>query len=386
MALGVGADATPVVSSCNGFGAAVYSHLVEGEENVIFSPLSAWASLAMAYAGARGGTAEAMATALHVTPGAGDAHGQFGALLSQLLAAGSGKGCKLEIADAVWLQRGAPVKTEFVQVVAGPYRGEIAEADFAGDPARAAARVNEWVSLKTHGKVSRLLAAGDLDAQTRLVLANAVYFKGQWASRFPTGKTQEEPFFLRGGRTETVPLMHQTGDFMYAESEGTQALVMPYRGGALAILVVLPPAPGPGQSREPTELGAPDVGEWLGRLQPYEVDVTLPRFSISSNFALKSALVALGMGEAFDPGRADLSGIDGLRDLFLQTVVQGAIIEVDEEGTTAAAGTAVGIGCGVEAPLPKAVFRADRPSAFAIVHTESGLTLFMGRVADPALH
>jgi len=380
----VAVKVSPAALPCRQFGAGVCAQLQAQEGNLVFSPLSAWSSLAMAYAGARGSTAEAMAGALSIAAGPGDAHEQFGKLLSDLRAAASAEGCELRIANAAWLQQGIVPKADFIRTLTEAYGAEIAHADFVRSPEDASAQVNRWVSLKTNGKLGGVLEPGDLNEWTRLVLANAIYFKGQWASRFPIGETRPETFHVSEARRVQVQMMHQTGAFLYAESEGMQALVVPYKGNRLAMVVVLPSQAEVGRHVEHQELGVPDAEKWLEKLRLHEVDVSFPRFSIRARMDLEPVLRSLGMGVAFDSRRADFSGIAGAPgDLFVQKVVQGALIEVDEEGTTAAAATAVGIGCSASAPLPPATFTADRPFRCAIIDIVSGLSLFEGRLSDP---
>ena len=238
--------------------------------------------------------------------------------------------------------------------------------------------INRWTEERTAGKIKELIKPNVLTALTRLVLTNAVYFKGQWASRFDPGETRPMVFRLPGGTKAEVPMMRQRAKFNYAEDGGTQVLEMPYAGERFSMVIILP--------RDEDGLGALEKNlteEWitavLRRLKPVEIEVFLPRFKVEGAFTLNEKLEALGMVDAFDDVKADFTGMAPRRGLYIAHAVHKAYVEVDEEGTEAAAAT--GIVMGIKSmPL---VFRADHPFLFFIRDRRSGSLLFWGRLVDP---
>jgi serpin B len=223
-----------------------------------------------------------------------------------------------------------------------------------------------------------------LDGSTRLVLVNAIYFKGNWIRQFETRLTKKEPFHLSSGNTVTVPLMRQTDEFDYAESPDLQVLELPYAGGDLSMVVLLPRTVD-GLGNLEAELTTQNLKAWTGNLRHKKVIVFLPKFRVTSGFSLAETLAGLGMPDAFDGDLADFSGMDGRRDLFISAVAHKAFIEVNEEGTEAAAATAVMVGLtGLpQTNAPPPVFRADHPFLFFIRDNSNGSILFLGRVTDP---
>jgi serpin B len=252
-----------------------------------------------------------------------------------------------------------------------------------GDTEQARKVINAWVEKQTKDKIKDLLQPGVLDVDTRLVLTNAIYFKGLWAQKFKKSATKEEPFHTAGGGSVKAPLMHQTGDFKYLDGGDFQALEMPYRGQGLSMVVLLPKK-ADGLAALEAKLTGPNLAAWLGKLRKQEVEVALPRFKMTRALALNATLEALGMRKAFIPGGADFSGMAGSagRRLFIQAVVHQAFVDVNEEGTEAAAATAVAVGADSEPPPPP-VFRADHPFVFLVRDNRSGSVLFLGRLANP---
>jgi serpin B len=260
------------------------------------------------------------------------------------------------------------------------YGAGLKEVDFAADAEGARKTINAWVEKETKEKIKELLRPGVVGSDTRLVLTNAIYFKGDWARQFKKDATREEEFRLGGGKGVRAPLMRQRRTFGYLDGGTFQALEMPYAGKDLSMVVLLPKKldglPDLEKSLTPDDL----VG-WLKRLREQEVDVALPRFKLTAEFELKPVLSSLGMPLAFTAGKADFSGVDGSRKLFLSAVVHKAFVDVNEQGTEAAAAT--GVVARATAVHVTPVFRADHPFVFLIRDRRSDSVLFLGRLANP---
>ncbi|HET7010615.1 MAG TPA: serpin family protein [Anaerolineales bacterium] len=364
----------------------LYRSLRAGEGNLFFSPYSISVALAMTYAGAAGETADQMADTLHFTLPQNRLHPAFNAysldLEARAEADSEGTPFELSIANSLWGQEGFPFRDEFLDVLAENYGAGMRLVDFAADPEASRQAINEWVSDETRKKIQDLIPQGAIDAMTRLVLANAIYFKAAWLHAFEAEATSPEPFHLLDGSTVDVPMMHQEESFSYSAGPGYQALELPYETGNMSMLIILPE-----EGQFPTVEQALNEGvlrEIVEDLGSRPVVLTLPKFTYESAFALKDVLQELGMSDAFDPDRADFSGMDGARDLFIGSVLHKAFVSVDEEGTEAAAATAV-IMQVTSAPIDEPVhFTVDRPFIFLIRDGQTGSLLFVGRVVDPS--
>jgi len=382
------ADVDSVVAGNNSFAFDLYRQLKAGSGNFFFSPYSISSALAMTYAGARGETARQMADVLHFTLAPERLHPAFSDLtgLFNTGAGGtSGGGAyQLSVANALWGQIGYEFLPEFLLITNKYYGAGFKEVDYTEDENREKARqtINEWVEGKTNGKIKDLIQPSDLSALTRLVLTNAIYFKGKWETPFQPESTKSMPFYLATGQKVDVPMMYQAGKFNYAENDQVQILEMPYAGGDLSMVVLLP-KPECGLGKLEAALSTELVRSWLSRLSKQKVEVYLPRFKVEKRFLLNKQLKDLGMVDAFDQDLADFSGMAPVRELYISTVIHKAFVEVNEEGTEAAAATAVVMsGKGLLSDEPH-VFRADRPFVFLIRDLRSGCILFMGRLADP---
>jgi serpin B len=369
-----------VVEGNSRFAFDLYARLREKEGNLFLSPYSISAALAMTYAGARGETAEQMAKVLHL-PGGDRAHKEFAALVREINGGGRERGYQLSTANALWGQQGYPFRPDFLRLIKDDYGGGLQEVDFA-QPEQARKTINAWVERETRDKIKDLIGQGVLNARTRLVLTNAIYFKSPWMHPFQKGATRDEPFYLTADKTEPAPLMHQTDTFGYAEGDGFQALELPYVRNELAMLVLLPKKKDGLAELEKT-LTAERVSGVGGRLSRERVQVSLPRFKTTATFELSDVLSGMGMPRAFRG--ADFSGMTDRPDpLEISKVVHKAFVDVNEEGTEAAAATGVIVGlAAAPVPRPMPVFRADHPFVFLIRDTRSGSILFLGRLADP---
>ena len=369
----------------NEFALALHKELREIRRNLFFSPFSIRMALAMTYAGARGETASQMKRAL-CFGSSDEAVQRHIADITHKFSARNRTG-DVSMANALWSQEGAPLCPEFVDLVARHYGGSLNTLDF-GQPEAARATINGWVEHETKGRIPELLRQGSLTDETRLVLANAVYFKGTWELKFKATETRDEPFYLEDGVTVSVPVMHQRKQFRYVEEQGFQAVNLDFQGGDVSMIVLLPDTKD-GLWNLEARVTAPMLHECLPRMFAHDVRLSLPRFKMACGIDnVVCALQARGMVMPFDPLTADFSGINGLRApaedaLFISTVVHKAFVELNEDGAEAAAATA-GTVAGCAAGAPRAVtFRADHPFLFAIRDTRSGAILFLGRVADP---
>jgi serpin B len=282
----------------------------------------------------------------------------------------------------LWGQKGYPFRPDFLRLVKDSYGGGLHEVDFAATE-EARRTINAWVEKETRDKIKDLIAPGVLSARTRLVLANAIYFKSAWMHPFQKAATRDEPFYLAAGREVKAPLMHQTAQFRYAEEDGFQALEMPYVRNDLSLLVLLPKSKD-GLAGLEKQLTAERVAGVVGRLASQRVQVTMPRFKTTASFELSKVLSEMGMPRAFRG--ADFSGMveDPGEPLEIGAVVHKAFVDLNEEGTEAAAATAVMVQLAAAVtPRPVPVFRADHPFIYLIRDTRSGSILFLGRLADP---
>jgi serpin B len=372
-----------VVKGNNEFAFDLYHHLTDKPGNLFLSPYSISTALAMTSAGARGKTAEQMEAVLRFPPQA-ELHAAFATLINEINAPGANRGYQLSTANALWGAKGYPFRPEFLKLARDNYKAELTNLDFAGDPEGARQTINRWVEKETQDKIKDLIAQGVLTSATRLVLTNAIYFKGTWAAPFKKNLTRDEPFRTPGGAKPKVPLMNQTAEFGYMETDDFQALELPYAGKELATLVLLPKKDDVGGLEK--KLSSRLVTDVVKKLVRQEVVVHLPRFKSTSEFELSAALSAMGMPLAFSR-QADFSGLtDSQEPLQLGLVIHKAFVDVNEEGTEAAAATAVGVRATamVVRPKPTPVFRADRPFVYMIRDVRNGSVLFLGRLADPS--
>ncbi|HWH71408.1 MAG TPA: serpin family protein, partial [Candidatus Sulfotelmatobacter sp.] len=339
--------------------------------------------LAMTYAGARGNTEQQMARGLHLSPDQAQVHAAFGQLQRQLNEAQNQKGITLNVANALWTQKGHPFQPAFLDLAKGEYQANINQADFPTGAEAARKEINHWVAQQTKDKIQDILPPGSLNSLTRLVLADAIYFKGIWAKPFEKAGTQNQPFHLSARRQVDVPLMHHLDTVKYMENADLQAVELPYSGNKLSMLIVLPRQI-EGWAQLEQQLSLAWLSNLLGQMKQQTVDIFLPRFKQESSFELNGPLEKMDLSDAFG-SQADFSGIDGTKLLYISAVFHKAWVEVNEEGTEAAAATTttMRITSAMRQPPPPPVFRADHPFLFLLRDTRSGSLLFLGRLADP---
>ncbi len=362
------------------FALDLYQQLRAIEGNLFFSPYSISAALAMTLAGAEGDTRKQMVQALCFPSAEEELHAEFAALNARLEDIQAGSPNRLLIANSLWPQKGYKLQKTFRNLVKKHYGVKIKTLDFAdSDNARTA--INEWVEDKTESKIKDLIAQGVLNHLTRLVLANAIYFKGTWQDEFNPRMTSEEAFYPAPGEEVQVPMMHQKHSFHYAENETLQVLGLPYAGKKLSMVILLPKERD-GLNRLEALLTAAQLQEWTGNLEETEVKVTLPRFSISFPFRLDDTLKLLGMMDAFNEN-ADFSGMQADNEIRIGAVLHKAFVDVNEEGTEAAAATAV-VMVTKSISFMSVDFTADHPFIFLIRENTSGSILFIGRLMNPS--
>jgi len=328
-----------------------------------------------------------MAQVLHLRLGQSGTCSGFGELQRLLSEIEKRRTIQLSIANGLWAQEGRPFLPALLDAVRNNYQAGINQVDFKTGAAAATDDINQWVAQQTHDRIQNLIARGALNELTRLVLVNAIYFKGDWASPFSKDETQPQPFHLTSSNQITAPLMHRLDTVRYLDQADFQAVEIPYAGGDLSMVILLPrQIDGCGQVER--QLNEAFFSRALSQMLELKVQLYIPRFKLESSFDLAHGLAEMGMADAFTFGRADFSGIDGRKLLYISTVIHKAWAEINEEGTEAAAATAVMLQFGASLnalpPPPIPVFRADHPFLFLIRDTHSGSVLFLGRVADPS--
>jgi len=374
-------DINSVVNSSNQFAFDLYSNLKGKEGNIFFSPYSLSTAMAMTYEGARGQTAEEIRQVFHYSEDIEILRRGYAETINQINK--QDKKYELHTANALWAQKSYPFLPEYFKTVEKYYGGKVTNIDFVRDTENSRLTINKWVEEQTRNRIKDLIPQGVITSLTRLVLTNAIYFKGNWETQFPKGNTKEADFKVSADKKVRVPMMFIGGrKFNYTENEALQLLELPYAGNELSMLVLLPR----NELSEVEPYLKPDkIQDLMKDMRQEEVDVYLPRFKFETKYLMggeKGILGRMGMPTAFSEMRADFSGMTGKPDLYITEVVHQAFVEVNEEGTEAAAAT--GIIMGAKAVLMKKVFRADHPFIFLIQENRTGAILFFGRVMEPA--
>ncbi|MCI4444707.1 MAG: serpin family protein [Candidatus Aminicenantes bacterium] len=373
-------DINSVVNSSNQFAFDLYSNLKGKEGNIFFSPYSLSTAMAMTYEGARGQTAEEIRQVFHYPEDIEILRRGYAGIINQINK--KDKKYELRTANALWAQKSYPFLPEYFKTVEKYYGGKVTNVDFVRDTENSRLTINKWIEEQTRNRIKDLIPQGVITSLTRLVLTNAIYFKGNWETQFPKQNTKEADFKVSADKKVRVPMMFIGGrKFNYTENEALQLLELPYAGNELSMLVLLPR----NELSEVEPYLKPDkIQDLMKGMRQEEVDVYLPRFKFETKYLMggeKGILGRMGMPTAFSEMRADFSGMTGKPDLYITEVVHQAFVEVNEEGTEAAAAT--GIIMGAKAVLMKKVFRADHPCIFFIQEKRTGAILFFGRVMEP---
>lgn len=367
---------TSVVTANNQFALDLYSKLKGEGGNVFFSPYSISTALAMTYEGARGQTAEEMKEVFYF-PDSDFMRPSFAKIYN--LINKEDKKYKLHTANALWAQQDYAFLPEYLGLVGQYYGGKTTNLDFVTKTEESRKIINDWVEEKTNNKIKDLIPPGAINAMTRLVLTNAIYFKGTWVKQFDKKNTREWDFRISPDKIVKAQMMSlQDEEFNYADTEKLQILEMPYDGEELSMLILLPKEDDIESLEE--SLNAEKLNELRNMLTKQEVDVYIPKFTFETKYFMVPTLKEMGMPTAFS-ANADFSGMDGTRNLFISNVIHQAFVEVNEEGTEAAAATAVIVAL---TAMPTNMFIADHPFIFIIQERETGNILFLGKVVNPA--
>jgi serpin B len=379
-------DQAKAAQGNNAFAIELYRQLRKQNGNLFFSPESISTALAMTYAGARADTAAEMAKTLHFTLPPRQLHPAMGAPLRDRNTAHDGY--QLKEADALWVQTGYSLLPEFLKLTKDNYEAGLNQVDFKGATEASRQTINLWVEQRTENKIRELLQPRSLDSDTRLVLTNAIYFKGDWEEQFKKEETKNEDFRLAATRAIKAPLMHMTKGFNYFDGGSVQVVEIPYKSKELSMIVLLPKSI-EGLSAFEQSLTPANMQQLLGQLRPAEtVVLALPKFKMEAQFGLKNTLTEMGMKQAFDRTKADFSGVASREtmqregNLYIGAVIHKAYVDVNEEGTEAAAATAVTGVLAALRPTPPIIFRADHPFMFVIRDNRSRSILFIGRVTN----
>lgn len=370
------------------FSLSLFQKISEGQAsaNVFYSPLSISAALSMLSLGAGGNTASQMSRTLHFPEAEGEIHAGFSKLLSEINRAGAPYA--LSLASRLYGDQSYTFIEKFLSDTKTLYKAELETVDFSSNADAARVNINTWVEKQTQEKIKDLLAEGDVDSLTRLVLVNAIYFKGSWERKFREEHTQEKQFKINKKESKPVQMMFQKAKFPLAfiPDVNCQILELPYAGKDLSMLIMLPNTmedDTTGLQKLESALTYENFVEWTrpDMMDLIEVEVSLPRFRMEETYDMKALLVSLGMVDAFDSQRADFSGLSPKNDLVLSKVVHKSFVEVNEEGTEAAAAT--GAVMMMRCLMRPERFHADHPFLFFIRHNPSKSVLFYGRVCSP---
>jgi len=377
-----------LVKGNTAFALDLYQQLAPADSNLFFSPYSISSALAMTYAGAAGETAKEMAQVFHFPQDENYLHSGFNALgqylegLSDLeIPKDQGDPFQLNIANAIWGQKDFHFEQGFLDTLAVNYGAGLRLLDYIQDPEKSRQTINDWVSDQTQAKIQDLIPQGAIDSDTRLVLSNAIYFKATWLEPFQESRTEDGPFYGLDGEVSQVSLMSTGSDssYLYYDGDGFQAIALPYVGGEVSMLVLLPDEGNFADFRSSLVPGTLET--ILGQMSYQPIQLRFPKFEFESEFSLADTLAAMGMPSAFS-GTADFSRMTGAKDLFISNVFHKAYVGVDEEGTEAAAATAVVMTL-TAAPLDPLQLTVDRPFLFLIRDHQTDTILFLGQVTQP---
>ncbi|XP_053322835.1 serpin B6-like isoform X2 [Spea bombifrons] len=353
--------------------------------NMFFSPLSISSALAMVYLGAKGNTAAQMSEVLQFNK-AKDLHTDFQSLISDINKPGTDY--LLRTANRLYGEKSFTFLDEFLGSTLKYYHADLECVDFSGKAEICRKNINDWVAQKTEGKIQDLLPDGSVDALTRLVLVNAIYFKGNWANQFDKSQTKEMPFRLSKNESKPVQMMYKKAKYQmtYIGDLLTKVIELPYVNNELSMIIMLPDEiedNTTGLEKLERELTYLKFMEWTNpeMMDRTEVELFLPKFKLENNYDLESVLSQMGMSDAFDIVRSDFSGMSGSNDLVLSKVVHKSYVEVNEEGTEAAAATGAIMMLRCARIVPR--FICDHPFLFFIIHKQSRSVLFFGRFSSP---
>ncbi|XP_066482702.1 serpin B6-like [Tiliqua scincoides] len=374
-----------VTAASTTFALDLFKKLSEDDpkKNLFFSPLSISSALSMVFQGAKGNTAAEMSKVLSVAK-AGEIHVAYEKLISEINKPGTKY--LLRLANRLFGETSYDFLTSFTDTCQKFYHADLEKLNFCAKAEESRKHINTWVEEQTAGKIQDLLATGLINSLTKLVLVNAIYFKGNWANQFLKDHTKEKPFKISKNETKMVQMMYKKAEFNlgYVSDHRTKILELPYIDRELSMIILLPDEiedTSTGLEKLERDMTFEKLMDWINpeMMDLTEVELSLPKFKLEEKYDLKSVLSRMGMAEAFVEGKADFSGMSSNKDLFLSEVVHKSFVEVNEEGTEAAAATAAII-------VPKFFvprFMADHPFLFLIRHNKTGSILFYGRFCSP---
>ena len=388
VSVAAGNDLDQLAAGNRAFALDLYHRLDTRDGNLFYSPYSISAAVAMTYAGAEGKTAEEMASVFHFLMEEERLHPAFNALdlyleslAEQEIPEDMGEAFQLNIANAIWGQKDFHFESDFLDTLAANYGAGLRLLDYVLEPEKSRIKINDWVSDQTKERIHDLIPQGAINSDTRLVLSNAIYFKATWLEPFEESLTEDGFFYGLDDQEITTPMMSLSSDasFPYFQGEDFQAVELPYLGGQVSMLVLMPEQ---GQfSGFEESLNTEKLDQIIGNLAYQPVYLNFPKFEFETEISLANILAEMGMPSAFSDA-ADFSGMTGTRDLFISDVFHKAFVSVDEEGTEAAAATAVLMEL-TSAPANPIRLVVDRPFLFLIRDTQTNSILFMGRVVKP---
>ncbi|MDO5114500.1 MAG: serpin family protein [Synergistaceae bacterium] len=350
-------------------------------ENIFISPYSVTSALAMTYAGARGITEREMERVLSINP---DIHKSMGALIGELNSVPRDI-AQIRSANALWPAKGENILPEYAQTVQEYYNAALTPLNYAANPGAARRTINKWVEKQTQNKIKDIIKEGLLTKETRMLLTNAIYFQSRWEEEFEAVNTAPRPFRISPGRSVMALTMDRTAQRLsYAKLSDAEMIAMPYKGGRFSMIVILPDENSTLDTLE-AALSTEQMARWTASMEEKKVKILLPKFRQEDDYDLASTLSKMGMASAFVPGEADFSAITGFNDFYISNIVHKTFIDVAEEGTEAAAATAV-IMMRTSLPFedPELItFRADRPFLYMIKDNSSEAIIFIGRCLKP---
>jgi len=370
--------AQEVIDANNQFALELYTELSKnGKENIFYSPYSIFAALGMTYEGAKGETKDEIKSVFHF-PEDSTLRPNFAKIYNDINK--NEEDYELRTGNALWVQKDYPFLEDYINIVEKYYGGKVSNLDFVKETEKSRQTINSFIEEQTNGKIKDLIPKGVLDYLTRLVLTNAIYFKGTWQWEFNPKNTEEVDFKITPTDIVKVPMMYmkpEKAKFNYADLEDLQILELPYKGEKISMLILLPKD----NLEDIQPLTIEKLKEWKSQTKEETLDeIYLPKFEFDTKYFMKEILSDMGMPTAFEMD-ADFSGMDGTKSLYIKEVIHQAYVKVDEKGTEAAAAT--GVVMELTSIMPKNIFRADHPFIFIIQQNDTGNILFLGRVNDP---
>ena len=370
--------AQEVIDANNQFALELYTELSKnGKENIFYSPYSIFAALGMTYEGAKGETKDEIKSVFHF-PEDSTLRPNFAKIYNDINK--NEEDYELRTGNALWVQKDYPFLEDYINIVEKYYGGKVSNLDFVKETEKSRQTINNFIEEQTNGKIKDLIPKGVLDYLTRLVLTNAIYFKGTWQWEFNPKNTEEVDFKITPTDIVKVPMMYmkpEKAKFNYADLEDLQILELPYKGEKISMLILLPKD----NLEDIQPLTIEKLKEWKSQMKKETLDeIYLPKFEFDTKYFMKEILSDMGMPTAFEMD-ADFSGMDGTKSLYIKEVIHQAYVKVDEKGTEAAAAT--GVVMELTSIMPKNIFRADHPFIFIIQQNDTGNILFLGRVNDP---